>query len=88
MGVGGQHHAPATLPPGMTRYTLYQCLMTVMPIHMHDHLIWYKTQYFVPEHTPCTMLGSVFENNDTVEPRLSELRLTETLVNRNRLTCY
>jgi hypothetical protein len=26
MGVGGQLHAPATLPPGMTRYTLYRSL--------------------------------------------------------------
>jgi hypothetical protein len=23
MGVGGQHHAPVALPPGMTRYPLY-----------------------------------------------------------------
>ena len=23
MGVGGQRHAPAVLPPGKTRYTLY-----------------------------------------------------------------
>jgi hypothetical protein len=23
-GVGGQHHAPAALPPGMTRYPLYR----------------------------------------------------------------
>jgi hypothetical protein len=23
MGVGGQHHAPAALPPGKTRYPLY-----------------------------------------------------------------
>jgi len=23
MGVGGQRHAPAALPPGKTRYTLY-----------------------------------------------------------------
>jgi hypothetical protein len=26
MGVGGQLHAPATLPPGMTRYPLYRGL--------------------------------------------------------------
>ena len=26
MGVGGQRHAPATLPPGMTRYPLYRRL--------------------------------------------------------------
>jgi hypothetical protein len=26
MGVGGQHHAPAALPPGMTRYPLYRKL--------------------------------------------------------------
>jgi hypothetical protein len=26
MGVGGQHHAPAALPPGMTRYQLYRRL--------------------------------------------------------------
>jgi hypothetical protein len=26
MGVGGQSHAPATLPPGMTRYPLYRRL--------------------------------------------------------------
>jgi hypothetical protein len=26
MGVGGQHHAPAALPPGMTRYPLYKRL--------------------------------------------------------------
>jgi hypothetical protein len=26
MGVGGQHHAPAALPPGMTRYPLYRRL--------------------------------------------------------------
>ena len=26
MGVGGQHHAPAALPPGKTRYTLYRRL--------------------------------------------------------------
>jgi len=25
-GVGGQHHAPATLPPGKTRYPLYRRL--------------------------------------------------------------
>jgi hypothetical protein len=24
MGVGGQRHAPAALPPGMTRYPLYR----------------------------------------------------------------
>ena len=24
MGVGGQHHAPAGLPPGKTRYPLYR----------------------------------------------------------------
>jgi hypothetical protein len=26
MGVGGQRHTPATLPPGMTRYPLYRRL--------------------------------------------------------------
>ena len=26
MGVGGQHHAPATLPPGKTRYSLHRRL--------------------------------------------------------------
>ena len=26
MGVGGQHHAPAALPPGKTRYPLYRRL--------------------------------------------------------------
>ena len=26
MGVGGQHHAPAALPPGMTQYPLYRRL--------------------------------------------------------------
>jgi hypothetical protein len=26
MGVGGQCHAPAALPPGMTRYPLYRRL--------------------------------------------------------------
>ena len=26
MGVGGQHHAPASLPPGETRYPLYRRL--------------------------------------------------------------
>jgi hypothetical protein len=26
MGVGGQHHAPAALPPGKTRYPLYKRL--------------------------------------------------------------
>jgi hypothetical protein len=26
MGVGGQRHAPAALPPGMTRYPLYRKL--------------------------------------------------------------
>jgi hypothetical protein len=26
MGVGGQHHAPAALPPRMTRYPLYRRL--------------------------------------------------------------
>jgi hypothetical protein len=26
MGVGGQRHAPATLPPGVTRYPLYRRL--------------------------------------------------------------
>jgi hypothetical protein len=26
MGVGGQHHAPTALPPGMTRYPLYKRL--------------------------------------------------------------
>jgi hypothetical protein len=26
MGVGGQHHAPAALPPKMTRYPLYKRL--------------------------------------------------------------
>ena len=26
MGVGGQHHAPAALPPGKTRYPLYRWL--------------------------------------------------------------
>jgi hypothetical protein len=26
MGVGGQRHAPAALPPGMTRYPLYRSL--------------------------------------------------------------
>jgi hypothetical protein len=26
MGVGGKHHAPATLPPGMTCYPLYRRL--------------------------------------------------------------
>ena len=26
MGVRGQHHAPATLPPGKTRYPLYRRL--------------------------------------------------------------
>jgi hypothetical protein len=26
MGVGGQRHAPAALPPGMTRYRLYRRL--------------------------------------------------------------
>ena len=26
MGVGGQHHAPVTLPPGKTRYPLYRRL--------------------------------------------------------------
>jgi hypothetical protein len=26
MGVGGQRHAPAALPPGMTRYQLYRRL--------------------------------------------------------------
>ena len=26
MGVGGQHHAPAALPPGKTRYLLYRRL--------------------------------------------------------------
>jgi hypothetical protein len=26
MGVGGQRHAPAALPPGMTRYLLYRRL--------------------------------------------------------------
>ena len=26
MSVGGQHHAPATLPPGKTRYPLYRRL--------------------------------------------------------------
>ena len=25
-GVGGQHHAPAALPPGKTRYPLYRRL--------------------------------------------------------------
>jgi hypothetical protein len=34
---------------------------SVMPIHMHDQL---KTQYFVAEHIPSTMLGSVFVSND------------------------
>jgi hypothetical protein len=28
MGVGGQRHAPAALPPGMTRYPLYRRLVT------------------------------------------------------------
>ena len=37
---------------------------SVMPIHMHDQLIWwYKTQYFVAEHIP-SMMGSVFVSND------------------------
>jgi hypothetical protein len=27
MGVGGQHHAPAVLPPEMTRYPLYRRLV-------------------------------------------------------------
>jgi hypothetical protein len=27
MGVGGQLHAPAALPPGMTRYPLYRRLV-------------------------------------------------------------
>jgi hypothetical protein len=26
MGVGGQHHSPAALPPGMTQYPLYRRL--------------------------------------------------------------
>ena len=26
MGVGGQHHVPAALPPGKTRYPLYRRL--------------------------------------------------------------
>jgi hypothetical protein len=26
MGVGGQRHAPAALPPGMTRYPMYRRL--------------------------------------------------------------
>ena len=26
MGLGGQHHAPAALPPGKTRYPLYRWL--------------------------------------------------------------
>jgi hypothetical protein len=26
MGVGGQRHAPAALPPGMTRYPVYRRL--------------------------------------------------------------
>ena len=26
MGVGGQHHAPAALPPGKTQYPLYRRL--------------------------------------------------------------
>ena len=26
MGVGGQHHSPAALPPGKTRYPLYRRL--------------------------------------------------------------
>jgi hypothetical protein len=26
MGVGGQRHAPAALPPGMTRYPMYKRL--------------------------------------------------------------
>ena len=26
MGMGGQHHAPAALPPGKTRYPLYRRL--------------------------------------------------------------
>ena len=26
MGVGGQHHAPAALPPGKTQYQLYRKL--------------------------------------------------------------
>ena len=26
MGMGGQHHAPAALPPGKTRYPLYRKL--------------------------------------------------------------
>jgi hypothetical protein len=26
MGVGGQHHAPAALPPGKNRYPLYRSL--------------------------------------------------------------
>ena len=26
MGLGGQHHAPAALPPGKTRYPLYRRL--------------------------------------------------------------
>ena len=27
MGVGGQHHAPAALPPGKTQYPLYRRLV-------------------------------------------------------------
>jgi hypothetical protein len=32
MGVGGQHHAPVALPPGMTRYQLYRRLGSPGPV--------------------------------------------------------
>jgi hypothetical protein len=33
MGVGGQRHAPATLPPGKTRYSLYKRLGESHDLH-------------------------------------------------------
>jgi hypothetical protein len=36
MGVGGERHTPAALPPGMTRYPLYRRL--VRPHGRSEHL--------------------------------------------------
>jgi hypothetical protein len=41
MGLGGQHHAPAALPPGQTRYPLYWILGAL-------ELVWTGAENFAP----------------------------------------
>jgi hypothetical protein len=60
MGMGGERHAPAALPPGITRYPLYRRLgrpqgqsgrvLTLSPPPVFDPVASRYTDYAIPTH--------------------------------------